>query len=385
MGAQASRSGDLEVSKIVVEYDQESPSGGSFYKSVVSGPLDEYIDFESLTSGIVKLMKEPPLMGLLKSTKCEEKSEKEFSTRHFFDVGSLGKLLGFEDFETVEVCFVDPGKGEFKTERYGDDETLIQTTFTTIHQDPLRVEAWVEMPESRSATRLSALHVAYILTKARELLNPELKGAINVHEETESLSGSGLKAVVSDPLDDHFEDLDQLFEYYVKALKLPPPEMEEGGKKDQGILGSMTDIAPKIKISSFEVIEVSPKEFNTITVVDGESLDKGFNWVQRSFTPVDSLLALRSSGDNKSVCVFVADRDKAEITCQAFNESGALALTTYVRFYEDPLRVEMWTEQAKQRVSGRFLCVVVWTFLNAVIKDFRSTRDSVSGEVAGAL
>jgi len=381
MGNAAGRDGDLEVSKISVDYDQDSPSGSGF-KSVVSQPLDEIIDHDSLWSSVIRLLKDPPKLGLLKASECKEASEKEFATRLMFAVGVAGNLLGFEDFEMTERCFHDRAKGELMTERYDQEGILLQTVFTKFHKDPLVVESWLELPQSRHSSWMVAVSGQDVLKKARDLTNPAAKGEGNIpmHHEQESLSGSGLRACVSDPLMDHFEDLDQLWDGWIKAVKADPRTSTPQDEKSV-----FSGSPPEAKIAHWEVKEISETEFNVISVIDGDSIDKGFNWFQRFATPVDSLLALRSAGDKQTVIVYIADRSKAEIVAQYFNDLGLLILEAFVRFYEDPLRVEMWVEQAKARKSGRMLCVTVWTFLNRIIKDFKEASSTLSNQVADDL
>lgn len=388
MGSSASRSSeDLEISKISVEYDQDSPSCSGF-KSVLSGPLDEYIDFDGLWFGLVRLLKDPPKAGLLAKSECKEHSSTEFTTRHFFTVGPIGSLLGFEDFETHENTMLNYEGGDIVSERFDQSNTLLQTTCTKIHRDPLRVESWIEVPQVRDASRMVALMATDFLTRGRHVVNPEAdsEGAIAVHPNEESLSGDGQKAAISDPLDDHFTDLDQIWAGWIAAAKQSP--FDNKSQPSSGGLQLPSGPLPTSSvptISKFEVKEISPSEFNVITVIDGESLDKGFDFFQRVATPVDSLLAFRSTGDRTTIAVYICDRSKAELCNQTFNHHGALAVTVWVRFYEDPLRVEVWVEQAKARRSGRVHCVMVWTFLSQIIKDFKAASAATTGELTDAL
>eukprot|EP00408_Alexandrium_pacificum_P058680 CAMPEP_0171162546 /NCGR_PEP_ID=MMETSP0790-20130122/4647_1 /TAXON_ID=2925 /ORGANISM="Alexandrium catenella, Strain OF101" /LENGTH=374 /DNA_ID=CAMNT_0011627151 /DNA_START=13 /DNA_END=1137 /DNA_ORIENTATION=- len=364
---------DLEVSKITVDFDVESPSCSGL-KSVLSQPLDEYIDYDTLWSGLIKLLKDPPKHGLLTKTELKEICETEFSTRNFFSVGSFGKLLGFEDFQTVEHVRVDYAAGDIKSERYDQNDNLVQTTYTKIHREPLRVESWFEVPQVRIADRAVSIMAKDSLTRGRQAMNPSgsSEGAIVMTPDAESLSGDGQKSAVSDPLDDHFADLDQLFKGWIAAAK-QSPNWEEQQKGDLP------------KVNKFEVKEISESEFNTITVVDGDSLDKGFDTLQRVATPVDSLLAFRSTGDRTTISVYICDRSKAEICNQVFNHHGTLVMSVFCRFYEDPLRVEVWVEQAQARRSGRIHCVMVWTFLSKIIQEFKQASVAMTGELENDL
>mmetsp|Transcript_69335 Transcript_69335/g.224149 ORF Transcript_69335/g.224149 Transcript_69335/m.224149 type:complete len:488 (-) Transcript_69335:122-1585(-) len=334
------------ASKVKVYRNTASPSDRSV-KSCVTDALDRFTDYDTLWEHLVDLTKHPMETKGLKEQAVTQISENELIVTKTLDLikldGQVMDELGLQrilfmdehkltewtkqDTSFSERYKIDSAGGRVSAERYGPAGDLLETSWTVVHRDPLRVEFWVDMAGNRRCG-------CFVMEAARaKLLNPAIK---RVHGDgymwqmfvgqwqnkdflgdcRPSLSHPGEMSVVSEPLD-AFIDFETLWFATVDVLRYPEPQP---GKEWE-----LTDVE-----------QISETELK----------------VTRRYNPDDP--RVEGLEPNETWDRIVLDRSNGIVRADTFNDSGLCVITWY-KIHKDPVRVECWCEGPPQRKSGIFV------------------------------
>merc|ERR1712032_1722410 len=132
-------------------YNVDSPSGGGL-KCVLSDPLDDYASYEEVFDGILEVMQ-----NRFEGGRVDEVSHSSFILTAPSAMPDLPEESG-ATVDLVQVVRHDRAKGQVISVNSLGKE-LIGTSWLVVHQDPLRIEAWLEDGNQRKCGKSVATTV----------------------------------------------------------------------------------------------------------------------------------------------------------------------------------------------------------------------------------
>jgi len=136
---------DDDVRESRVKVSSEIPSPGGRGNCVLSGPLDEHCTFDQFFDELTIILQTPPPASIGDLTKKIEVAQSEdggFTTTTTID-GEKLKAIGVgdgQDKTETMIYTVNRAKGELTGVNWNGFGEKVQTDYTIVHRDPLRVE-----------------------------------------------------------------------------------------------------------------------------------------------------------------------------------------------------------------------------------------------------
>jgi len=331
-GMGASIGGPRKVVEVVPDVDSEICPGR---KSVVSVPLSDYADFTQLWISIVKWMK---------AGRTEPgKSKMVYSTSGLFIVKQMSKRSAFprvdprvpggEDIEIDIITWTNKALKRMRSEVVCHGHVIGREGFY-IHEEPLCLEAWGEMPGLRvageSLCKLIESVMETILQRAKPDVDSQTK--IVMHPNIEQPPDSGLFYAVSDPFPEWLT-FERVWVEWLDLLKYQPPH--EG-------------------IKSVKLIVHEEHEFTIKRTVDGRraaELGAGENRLE----DVDDYKRVYATPSSRALFI--------EHTTNA----GETPLRYWITFPADPLHIKTWSERTGARGSGEIFAGYMEAMLNSFL------------------
>eukprot|EP00929_Paragymnodinium_shiwhaense_P114500 TRINITY_DN8292_c0_g1_i1.p1 TRINITY_DN8292_c0_g1~~TRINITY_DN8292_c0_g1_i1.p1 ORF type:complete len:213 (-),score=66.93 TRINITY_DN8292_c0_g1_i1:371-1009(-) len=132
-------------SKVNVEHDVNSLLNPEVL-SIVSEPLDAYMDYESFFEAFLEVCKYPPKVGGLKHSEVRESSASSFNVMRRY----VSDETGEEKEPELESFLVDRAAGKICSVTQALDGREIRRNFVVLHRMPqVRLEVWLEVDGER--------------------------------------------------------------------------------------------------------------------------------------------------------------------------------------------------------------------------------------------
>mmetsp|Transcript_53132 Transcript_53132/g.119769 ORF Transcript_53132/g.119769 Transcript_53132/m.119769 type:complete len:334 (+) Transcript_53132:137-1138(+) len=319
------------VPSVEVEAEAESPSTPG-KRSAVSGPLDEYCDFESFFEGLVPILREPlfPLESyVLKSIDITDDGPESFTVKIIHDAKKLN-MYGFGSYAKDGKDFLrlwqkvrySRAQREIVAEEFTEDGQTQAVCHTLFLKDPLRVEFWCDMPngERKCDERIANLLKSFYIIPVLKSL---MKRKVSVMHCVDSPGGLG-KSALSGSLDEYV-DYDSCFDMAIEVLQDSIDKQPDG-----------------------KVVELSENEFEM--TMSAPSLKDGSGFDTESVMK-QHIRHDRKTGDIINVAAV----------------GGQLLYTSWIKIHRSPLIVEHWTENDGKRIAGRQETSALQMFVDSIV------------------